>query len=112
MASSTGPLTVRSSRLNSSATARTPPCCSRLGPPSVFSRCSMTRGDARDDFRRDVVQARHARQHVGAQRIRQQRDELRGAGRVQVRQDQRDRLRVLAEDELRQLLGIDRRRAT
>src|SRR2546425_996283 len=42
MASSTGVLTVRSRRLNSSATARTPPCCSRLGPPSVLRRCSMT----------------------------------------------------------------------
>ena len=33
-------------------------------------------------------------------------DQLRGAGRVQVREDQRDRLRVLAEDELRQLLRV------
>ena len=32
--------------------------------------------------------------------------QLRGVGRVQVREDQRDRLRMLAEDELRELLRV------
>jgi hypothetical protein len=64
------------------------------------------RRDPRDDVGRDVVQARHARQHVDADVVRQQRDQLGCRGRIQVRQNQRDGLRMLAEDELRQLLRI------
>ena len=64
------------------------------------------RRNARDDIRRDVVQARHSRQHVGTQILRQQRRQLRRAASVEMREDQRNRLRVLAEDELRQLLGV------
>ena len=85
----------------------TPPCCSRVGPPSAFSRCSITRRDPGDDVRRDVVEAGHPRQHVGAQLVGQQRrPAARRCAGLQVREDQRDRLRMLAEDELRELLRV------
>ncbi len=56
--------------------------------------------------RRDLVQVRHPQRHVGAQFLRQ-RDQQPGRLRgIQMRQDQRDGLRMLVVDEFGELLRI------
>ena len=63
-------------------------------------------GDFEDDFRRNLVEAGHALGHVGAQLGRQRGQQRRGLRRVEVRQHQRDGLRMLVVDELGELLRI------
>ena len=106
IASSTGVLTLRSSRLNSSATARTPPCCSWVPPPSDFSRCSMT--DEMRAMTSGEISSRLAiRVSTSTRRSSgSSADQLRGLCRLEMREDQRDRLRMLGQDELRELLRV------
>ena len=63
-------------------------------------------GDLMNDLGRNLIQVRHAQRHVRAN-LGGQRDQQRGRLRgTEVREDEGDGLRMLAVDELGQLLGI------
>src|SRR5690606_20055737 len=61
---------------------------------------------ARDDVGRNLAEIGHAQQYVGPHLLGQLLEQLRSHLRRHVREDQRRRLRMLAEEELRQLRRI------
>ena len=63
-------------------------------------------GDLEDDFRRDLVQAGHALGHVRAHARPAARSAAPPPARLEVREHQRDGLRVLVVDELGELLRV------
>ncbi len=63
-------------------------------------------GDFGDDVGRDLVEIGHAECHIGTHFRRERSEQGRRLGGAQMRQDERDGLRVLAMDEFGELLGV------
>jgi hypothetical protein len=88
-------------------TARTPPRCSRIGPPSSAQLCSMT-PDTRARRTSGGISPRLARRRAPPSACRRQLLENSAAllG-VQMREDDRGRLRMLPRKKRDSMLGID-----
>ena len=63
-------------------------------------------GDLRNDFRRDLIEIRHAQRHIGAHLGGKREQQARRLRRIQVRKNQRDGLRMFAVNKFGELLRI------